>query len=79
MIRGASPGIPPMLGGGGRIPPSVSLYSLFIVIFSLLNGVPKVGICPISLYLQLLGMVVRTEKYGSIRHKALNAVKAAFP
>ena len=47
--------------------------------FFLLNGVPKVGTCPISPSLQLLGVVVRTEKYGRVRHKALNAIMAAFP
>ena len=51
----------------------------FIVVFLLLNGVPRVGTCPISLYLQLLGVVVSTEQYGCVRHKALNAIKAAFP
>jgi len=44
-----------------------------------MNGVPRVGTCPISLSLQLLRVVVRTEKYGSVRHKALNAIVAAFP
>ena len=64
---------------GGRIPFSVSLYSLFIFVFFLLNEVPRVGTCPISFSLQLLGVVVRTDKYGSVRHKALNAIVAAFP
>ena len=52
---------------------------LFIVVFLLLTGVPRVGTCPISPYLQLLGVVVRTEKYGCVRHKALNTINAAFP
>ena len=65
---------------GGLYPtPSISLHTLFIVVSFLLNGVPRVGTCPISLSLQLLGVVVRTEKYGSVRHKALNAIVAAFP
>ena len=64
---------------GGRIPFSVFLYSLFIVVFSLLNGVLRVGICLISLSLQLLGVVVKTEKYGSVWHKTPNAIVAAFP
>ena len=64
---------------GGRIPFSVSLYSLFIFVFFLLNEVPKVGTCLISLSLQLLGVVVRTEKYDSVRYQALNAIVAAFP
>ena len=65
---------------GGLSPTiSVSLYSLFIVIFFLLNRVPRVGICPISPSLQLLGVVVRTEKYGRVRHKALNAIMVVFP
>ena len=63
----------------GVLPLSVSLYSLFIVVFFLLNGVPRVGTCPISHSLQLLGVVVRTGKYGCVRHKALNAIMAAFP
>ena len=29
--------------------------------------------------LQLLGVVVRTEEYGRVRHRALNAIMAAFP
>ena len=66
---------------GGSLPPNffVSLYSLFIVIFFLLNGIPRVGICLISPSFQLLGVVVRTEKYGRVRHKALNAIMTAFP
>ena len=64
---------------GGVSPFSVSLYSLFIVVFFLLNGIPRIGTCPISPSLQLLGVVVRTEKYGCVRHKALNAIMATFP
>ena len=64
---------------GSPPPLSISLYSLFIVVSFLLNGVPRVGTCPISPSLQLLGVVVGTEKYGRVRHKALNAVIAAFP
>ena len=59
-------------------PPSVSLYSLFIGVSFLLNGAPRVGTCPISPSFQLLGVVVRTEKYGRVRHKALNAIMTAF-
>uniref|UniRef100_A0A7N2M950 Uncharacterized protein n=1 Tax=Quercus lobata TaxID=97700 RepID=A0A7N2M950_QUELO len=59
--------------------PPVSLYSLFIVVFFLLNEVPRVGTCPISPSLQLLGVVVRTKKYGRVMHKALNAIMATFP
>ena len=64
---------------GGGSPPSVSLYSPFIVILFLLNGVPKVGTCPISSSLQLLRVVVRTKEYGRVRYKALNAIMAVFP
>ena len=65
---------------GGLLPTlSVSLYSLFIVVSFFLNGVPRVGTCPISPSLQLLGVVVRTEKHGCVKHKALNAIMAAFP
>ena len=76
MIRGAFPGLPSTLGGGG----SLFCFSLspFIVVSFFLNRVPRVGTCPISLSLQLLGVVIRSEKYGSIRHKALNAIVAAF-
>ena len=60
-------------------PPPVSLFFLFIVDFFLLNGVPRVGACPIRPSLQLLGVVVRTEKYGRVRHNALNAIMTVFP
>ena len=63
----------------GFSPLFVSLYTPFIVVFLFLTRVPKVGTCPIRSYLQLLGVVVRTEKYGCVRHKALNTIKAAFP
>ena len=66
-------------GGGLRPPPSVSLYSFFIVVSFLLNGVPGVGDCSISPSLQLLGVVIRTEKYGRVRHMALNAIITASP
>ena len=52
--------------------------SLFIVDFFLLNGVLRVGACPIRPSLQLLGVVVRTGKYGHVRHKVMNAIMAAF-
>ena len=77
MIRGAFPGLPNTLGG--EDPLFVSLYPLFIIVSFLLNGVLRVGTWPISLSLQLLGVVVRTEKYDSVRHKALNAIVAVFP
>ena len=64
---------------GGSTLPFVSLYSPFIVVFLLLTGVPMIGTCPIRPYLQLLGVVVRAEKYGRVRHRALNTIKAAFP
>ena len=57
----------------------VPLYSPFIVVFLFLTGVPRVGTCPIRPYLQLLGMVVRTEKYGCVKHKALSKIEVAFP
>ena len=67
-------------GWGGLSPrPSVSLFSLFIVVSFLLNRVPMAGTCPISPFLQLLRVVIRTEKYGRVKHKALNAIMAAFP
>ena len=42
-------------------------------------GVPWVGTFPISPPLQLLGVVVKAEKHGYVRHKALNVMIAAFP
>ena len=60
-------------------PPSVSLYSLFIVVSFLLNGAPRIGTCPINPSFQLLGVVVRTERYGRVRHKAPNVIMTAFP
>ena len=65
--------------GGSQPRPSVSLPSLFIVVSSFLNGVHWVGTCPISLFLQLLEVIVKAEKYGCVRHKALSAVMEAFP
>ena len=59
-------------------PPFVSLYSLFIVDFFFLNGVFRVGAYPIRPPLQLLGVIVRTGKYGRVRHKVMNAIMAAF-
>ena len=69
------------VGGSPPPPPplSVSLYSLFIIISFLLNEAPRVGTCPISPSFQLLGVVVRTERYGRVRHKAPNVIMAAFP
>ena len=64
---------------GVSAPLSVSLHSLFIVVSFLLSGVPRVGTCPISLSLQLLGVVVKAEKHDYVRYKALNAIIAAFP
>ena len=72
-IRGAFSGVSPLLA-----PPLVPLYSPFIVVFLLLTGVPRVGTFPIRPYLQLLGMVVRTEKYRCVRHKALSTIEVAF-
>ena len=65
--------------GGLRPALSVSLYSLFIVVFFLLKGIPRVGTCPISPSLELLGVVVKVEKHGYVRHKALNVIMVAFP
>ena len=82
MVLGTVPGAlsgPSCVLGGLRPASSASLYSPFIVVFFLLNWVPKVSTCLISPSLQLLGVVVSTEKYGRVRHKALNAIMAAFP
>ena len=82
LVLGTAPGAlfgPSCVLGGLRPALLLSLYSPFIAVFFLLNGVPRVGICPISHSLQLLGVVVRTEKYGRVRHKELNAIMIAFP
>ena len=76
-IQGAFSGASGVLGVSA--PLSVSLHSLFIVVSFLLNGVPRVGICPISPPLQLLGVVVKAKKYGYVRHKALNEIMELFP
>ena len=73
IVSGALSG-PSCVLGGLPLP-----HPPFIVIFFLLNGVSRVATCPISPSLQLLGVVVRTEKYGRVRHKALNAIMVAFP
>ena len=77
-IWGAFSGASSVLGG---LSPhlSVSFPSLFIVVSFFLNRVPWVGTCPISPFLQLLGVVVKAEKHGYVRHKALNAVMTVFP
>ena len=72
-IRGAFSGVSPLLA-----PSFCSSLLPFYSCFSLLTGVPRVGICPILPYLQLLGMVIRTEKYGCVRHKALSTIEVAF-
>ena len=54
--------------GGSQPYLSISFYSIFIVVFFLLNRVPRASTCPISPFFQLLGVVVRTEKYGRVRH-----------
>ena len=77
-IPGALSGPSYVLGGLHPPPLSVSLYSLFIVDFFLLNGVPRVGVCPIRPSLQLLGVIVRTGKYGHVRHKVMNAIMTVF-
>ena len=68
---------PSSVEGGGS--PFCFPFSPFIVVSFFLNGVPRVGTCPISFSLQLLGVVVRTKKYGSVKHIVLNAIVAAFP
>ena len=75
MIRGASLNLPRLLG------PPLSCFSLlpFIIVSSFLNRIPRVGTCPISFSLQLLGVVVGIEKYGSVRYEALNTIVIAFP
>ena len=82
LVLGTIPGAlsgPSCVLRGLRLALLLSLYSPFIAVFFLLNGVPRVGTCPISPSFQLLGVVVRIEKYSRVRHKALNAIMAAFP
>ena len=69
----------PVCWGSMSPPPFDSLCFPFIVAFLLLIGVPRAGTCPIRPYLQLLGVVVRTGKYGCVKHKALNTIRAVFP
>ena len=75
IIWGASLNLPRLLG------PLLSCFSLlpFIVVSSFLNRIPRVGTCPISFSLQLLGVFVGTEKYGFVRHEALNTIVTTFP
>ena len=68
----------PLVCWGVSAPLSVSLHSLFIVVSFLLNGVPRGGTCPINPSLQLLGVLVKAEKHGYVRHQALNAIMVAF-
>ena len=77
-IQGAFSGASSVLGG---LSPqlSVSFPSLFIIVSFILNGVLWVSTCPISPSLQLLGVVVKAEEHGYVRHKAPNAIMAAFP
>ena len=77
MIRRAFPDLRRLLGGK-KLPFCFS-FSPFIVVFCFLNRVPRVGICPISISLQLLGVVVSAERYGFVRHQALNALVATSP
>ena len=62
---------------------SAPLYCLpspsFIEVSFLLNWVPNADTCPISPSPKLLGVVIRAEKHGYVRDKALNAIMAAFP
>ena len=39
----------------------------------------KVDTCPISPYPEWLGVVVKTEGYGSVRCRVLNGSKCSFP
>ena len=71
--------VPLVCWGVFALPLAVSFYSLFTTDFFLLNGVPRVDTCPISPSLQLLRVIVRTGKYGRIKHKALNAIMATYP
>ena len=65
-------------GGGVSTPPLLSPSTPFLQQV-LPNGVLRVGTCPISHSLQLLGVVVEAEKYGYVRHKTWNAIMTAFP
>ena len=62
------------------VPPPFCLSLLpFYSSFLPLNGVPKVGTCPINPSLQLLEVVVKAEKYDCVRLRALNTIMATFP
>ena len=73
-IRGVFSGVSPLLAS-----PSCSSLLPFYSRFSPPDRGPQVGTYPIRPYLQLSGMVVRTEKYGCVWHKALSTIKVAFP
>ena len=65
---------------GVSAPPLFCLPPTSFIVFSfLLNLVSSADTCPISPFLQLLRVVVKAEKYGYVRYKALNAIMAAFP
>ena len=60
-------------------PPFCLLQPFFIVVSFLLNWIPSADTCLINPSLQLLGVVVKAEKYDYVRYKTLNAIMAAFP
>ena len=81
MVLGTAPGAlsgPSCVLGGLHPALLLSLYSPFTAVFFLLNEASRVGTCLVSPSLQLLEVVVKTEKYGRVRHKALNAIMVAF-
>ena len=70
---------------GSRSPPQIASYPPFYTSFL---PPPNIHVqiqihcadtCPISLSPKLLGVVVKAEKLGSVRYRALNAIVAAFP
>ena len=72
-IQGAFLVPPPLLASS-----PVPLSSPFMVVSLPLTGIPRGGTCPIRPYLQLLGIVVRTERYGCVRHKALSTLMVCY-
>ena len=81
-VWGAFFGASRVLGGP---PPCLSFFPFFFFFFFLqqfsFSSIGLLGQVPVpsALPSQLLGVVVRIEKYGHVRSKALNAIMTVFP
>ena len=69
---------------GSRSPPQIATYPPFYTSFRpppnvhVQIEIHRANTCPISLFPKSLGVVVKAEKHGSVRYRALNAIVAAF-